>query len=165
MGEVDAAFIQDLEHRPKLAVIEAEGIPLIDLSLLNSSVDDGAIKGLVSEIGDACEKWGFFQVINHGVPPECREKMEVASRKFFEQSKEEKRTARRDEVKPMGYYDTEHTKNARDWKEEFDAAVENPTVISASDEPDDKESPLALICRYAEGLKPCSRCKGWLIEL
>ncbi|KAK2991460.1 hypothetical protein RJ640_016495, partial [Escallonia rubra] len=144
MGEVDAAFIQDLEHRPKLAVIEAEGIPLIDLSVLNSSVDDGAIKGLVSEIGDACEKWGFFQVINHGVPPECREKMEVASRKFFEQSKEEKRKAGRDEVNPMGYYDTEHTKNVRDWKEVFDAVVENPTVISASHEPDDKEVRLLL---------------------
>ncbi|KAK2991233.1 hypothetical protein RJ640_023814 [Escallonia rubra] len=76
--------------------------------------------------------------------------MEVASRKFFEQSKEEKRTAGRDEVKPMGYYDTEHTKNVRDWKEVFDAAVENPTVISASDELDDNESPRALICRYAD---------------
>ncbi|KAK2974698.1 hypothetical protein RJ640_021913 [Escallonia rubra] len=149
MGEVDAAFIQDLEHRRKLAVIEAEGIPLIDLSLLNSTVDDGAIKGLVSEIGDACEKWGFFQVINHGVLTECREKMEVASRKFFERSKDEKRTAGRDEVNPMGYYDTEHTKNVRDWKEVFDAAVENPTVISAPDELDDKESPRALICRWA----------------
>ncbi|KAK2991461.1 hypothetical protein RJ640_016496 [Escallonia rubra] len=144
MGEVDAAFIQDLEHRPKLAVIEAEGIPLIDLSVLNSAAENGAIKGLVSEIGDACEKWGFFQVINHGVPPACREKMEVASRKFFEQSKEEKRKVGRDEVNPMGYYDTEHTKNVRDWKEVFDAVVENPSVISASDEPDDEEVRLLL---------------------
>ncbi|XP_027112400.1 protein DMR6-LIKE OXYGENASE 2-like [Coffea eugenioides] len=141
MGEaaVDPAFVQDIEHRPKPTRIEAEGIPLIDLSALNSPHSDADLARLVSEIGDASQKWGFFQVINHGVPLECREKIELASRKFFALPKEEKLKVGRDEANPYGYYDTEHTKNVRDWKEVFDFSVKNPTFIPASHEPDDQE--------------------------
>ncbi|GKV21247.1 hypothetical protein SLEP1_g31245 [Rubroshorea leprosula] len=81
MGEVDPAFIQDLEHRPKLSPIESEGMPLIDLSPLTNAPD--AIEGLVSEIRDSCKKQGFFQVISRGVPLEQRQKTEDTSRRFF----------------------------------------------------------------------------------
>lgn len=131
MGEVDPAFIQAPEHRPKLTVTEAEGVPVIDLSSLSG--DD-----LVAEIGRACEEWGFFQVVNHGVAAETREKLDSVARKFFALTTEEKRKVRRDEENPLGYYDTELTKNVRDWKEVFDFTVSNPTVIPASHEPDDQ---------------------------
>jgi isopenicillin N synthase-like dioxygenase len=39
----------------------------------------------------------------------------------------------------MGYHDSEHTKNIRDWKEVFDFLVVDPTLIPASGDPDDKE--------------------------
>ncbi|XP_059591869.1 jasmonate-induced oxygenase 2 [Vitis vinifera] len=153
MGEVDPAFIQDTQHRPKLAVIEAEGIPLvgtcstdepnilktndvptplIDLSSANAS-------NHVSQIADASKNWGFFQVINHGVPSESRRKIEDAARKFFALPLEEKRKVSRDEVNPLGYFDSELTKNVRDWKEVFDFVVSTPTVIPVSPDPDDKE--------------------------
>jgi isopenicillin N synthase-like dioxygenase len=142
MGEVDPAFIQDPEHRPKISFTEAQGIPLIDLSpiLTHSSDEVTAVdEGIVREIGDACKEWGFFQVINHGVPLEKRQRIEDASRKFFAQSLEEKRKVRRNDKEVLGYYDTEHTKNVRDWKEVFDFTIEEPTLIPASHEPDDKE--------------------------
>lgn len=142
MGEVDPAFIQDPEHRPKLSIIEADGVPLIDLSPLTSAdsiSDPKSIEVLVREIGNACKNWGFFQVINHGVPLEMREKVETTARKFFAQPLEEKRKIRRDEKCVVGYYDTEHTKNVRDWKEVFDFLVEEPTLVASSTEPDDKE--------------------------
>ncbi|RVW49765.1 Feruloyl CoA ortho-hydroxylase 2 [Vitis vinifera] len=132
MGEVDPAFVQDAQHRPKLAVIEAEGIPLIDLSSANAS-------NHVSQIADACKNWGFFQVINHGVPSESSRKIWDAARKFFALPVEEKRKVSRDEVNPFGYFDTEHTKNVRDWKEVFDFVVRTPAFGPASDDPDDKE--------------------------
>ncbi|WOG82206.1 hypothetical protein DCAR_0101368 [Daucus carota subsp. sativus] len=132
MGEVDQSFIQAVEHRPKLTFTEAQGIPLIDLSISDTQL-------VVSQIGHACENWGFFQVINHGVPVKLREKLESASRSFFAQPKEEKLKVKRDELNPFGYYDTEHTKNVRDWKEVFDCTVENPTILPASPDPDDKE--------------------------
>lgn len=144
MGEVavavDTTFIQEPEHRPKLAFIDAEGIPLIDLSPLTSPNDVPAAKeALVAEIREASKNWGFFQVINHGVPLEKREKLELAAKKFFAQSTDEKRKVRRDEKNPLGYYDTEHTKNVRDWKEVFDFTAEDPTFMPASHEPDDDE--------------------------
>lgn len=143
MGEVaiDPAFIQDLEHRPKTIRTEVEGIPLIDLSVLNSPdnyVSDENLARLVSEIGDASKNWGFFQVINHGVQSEYRKKFFLASKNFFALPQEEKFKVRRDEVNPFGYYDTELTKNVRDWKEVFDISVEDPTFVPASHEPDDK---------------------------
>ncbi|KAF3435683.1 hypothetical protein FNV43_RR22774 [Rhamnella rubrinervis] len=137
MGEVDPAFVQDPEHRPKLTITEAEGIPLIDLSVLNSNDDREAIEKVVREVGSACEQWGFFQVINHGVPLEKRQKIEAVSREFFAQSLEEKRKVRREESSVCGYYDTELTKNVRDWKEVFDFTLEDPTIVPVSPDPED----------------------------
>ncbi|KAJ4962155.1 hypothetical protein NE237_022094 [Protea cynaroides] len=45
---------------------------------------------------------------------------------------------KRDEVNPLGYYDAEHTKNVRDWKEVFDFTVDDPTAIPLSHEPHDQ---------------------------
>ncbi|XP_057787417.1 protein DMR6-LIKE OXYGENASE 2-like isoform X2 [Salvia miltiorrhiza] len=140
MGEVDPDFIQPLEHQPKPESVEARGIPFINLSPLNSQEPDAAaLDHLVSEIGDACKIWGFFQIINHGVPSRVRQRIEKASKEFFALPKEEKRKASRDEANLFGYSDFEITKSVRDWKEIFDCTIENPTVIYASDEPDDKE--------------------------
>lgn len=140
MGEVDPDFIQPLEHQPKPSVLEAEGIPLIDLSPFDSQESDAeSLHRLVAEVGEACRKWGFFQVINHGVPSQVRDRIESASEEFFALPKEEKRKSSRDETNLFGYSDHEITKSVRDWKEIFDCTIENPTVIYASDDPDDRE--------------------------
>lgn len=139
MGEINPDFIQPPEHRPKLSIIEAEDIPLIDLSAINSISDPEAIERIVREIGNACKQWGFFQVINHEVPVDKLQKIEAATRKFFAQPLEEKRKTRRDETNVLGYYEKENTKNVRDWKEVFDLTVEEPTLVPASPDPEDKE--------------------------
>jgi len=105
MGEVDPAFIQDPEHRPRISFTEAEGIPLIDLSPIAQTLHPSSDKvaAVIREIGNACEEWGFFQVINHGVPLEKRQRIEDLSRKFFAQSLEEKRKVRRNDKEVLGY--------------------------------------------------------------
>ncbi|KAI4318386.1 hypothetical protein MLD38_032097 [Melastoma candidum] len=133
MGQVDPAFIQELQHRPNLSFTVDDGIPTIDLSRPR---DDPS---LVTEIGNACKKWGFFQVINHGVPAEKRSRIEDAARSFFALPLEEKTKVRRDEKRVLGYYDTEHTKNVRDWKEVFDITAHDPTCVPASYYPEDSE--------------------------
>ncbi|KAE9605262.1 hypothetical protein Lal_00025463 [Lupinus albus] len=139
MGEVDPAFIQAPEHRPNLHAIEAKGIPLIDLSSLSNNNDPSSLEGLVREIGSASKEWGFFQVINHGASIDLRHKIEEVAREFFAQSLEEKNKVRRDGDQVLGYYDTEHTKNVRDWKEVYDFGVEEPVLIPASFDLNDKE--------------------------
>ena len=129
---IDEAFIQAPEHRPKQTITEAEGIPLIDLS---RSRDE-----LVREIGSACKQWGFFQIINHGVPAEARQRIEAATREFFALPLEEKRKVKKTEKLVLGYYDCECTKNVRDWKEVFDFIIEEPTLFPNSHElANDKE--------------------------
>ncbi|KAI3803679.1 hypothetical protein L1987_31839 [Smallanthus sonchifolius] len=137
MGAVDPTFIQEPQHRPKLTVTEAQGIPQIDLSPLTHLSPD--IQDLVDEVRHACENWGFFQVFNHGVPLESREKLMSAAKRFFDQPVEEKTKVRRDEANPQGYYDTEHTKNVRDWKEVFDVTVQVPTQMFASPDATDDQ--------------------------
>ncbi|XP_027347633.1 protein DMR6-LIKE OXYGENASE 1-like [Abrus precatorius] len=146
MGEVDPVFLQAPEHRPKSSVIEAEGIPLIDLSPINYQEEHtipetvSSIQGLVKEIGSACKEWGFFQVINHKVPLDKRERIEEVAKKFFALSLEEKLKVRRDAVNVLGYFEAEHTKNVRDWKEIYDFNVQEPTFIPPLAEPVDEQN-------------------------
>ncbi|KAL0422677.1 UNVERIFIED_CONTAM: putative 2-oxoglutarate-dependent dioxygenase [Sesamum latifolium] len=121
MGEVDPAFIQALEHRPKPHSVEAQGIPLIDLSPPTPRNSTPVPCRLSSPKLVMRARSGGF------------------SRKFFALPKDEKKKVSRDEVNPYGYYDTEHTKNVRDWKEVFDFTVGEPMVMPASHEPDDRE--------------------------
>ncbi|KAK2975760.1 hypothetical protein RJ640_006847 [Escallonia rubra] len=90
MGECDAATIQ-------LTLEDVNDIPVIDLSLLSSADNAGSNPaGVVAEIGKACEKWGVFQVVNHGVPLELQAKFDLVMKQFFAQPVEEKRKLRKD---------------------------------------------------------------------
>jgi len=144
MGQVDAAFVQAPEHRPKTSVIVDQGIPLIDLSPINYQIEDtiplSCVQELVQEIGSACKEWGFFQVINHKVPLGKRQRIEDAARKFFALDLEEKLKVRRDAVNVLGYFEAEHTKNIRDWKEIYDFNVQEPTFIPPLLDPDHDQS-------------------------
>jgi len=122
MGEVDPAFIQYPQHRPKFSTIQPEDIPVIDISPItnHTASDPCSIEGLVKEIRNASKEWGFFQVSNHAVPLTLRQNIEKASRLFFAQNLEEKRKVSKDENNTTGYHDREHPKNIRDWKEVFD---------------------------------------------
>ena len=55
-------YIQPLEERTSMIqVVPQESIPIIDMP----NWDDPKVG---DSICDAAEKWGFFQIINHGVP-------------------------------------------------------------------------------------------------
>ncbi|KAL9240785.1 hypothetical protein vseg_014963 [Gypsophila vaccaria] len=59
-------------------------IPVIDMS----NTDQATVE---KQICDAAKTWGFFQVVNHGVPLEVMEDVQGAARRFFELPVEEKR--------------------------------------------------------------------------
>ena len=148
---MDQAFVQAPEHRPKPTMTEATGIPLIDLSPLIADGDDAAaVDALAAEVGAASRDWGFFVVVGHGVPAETVARVTAAQRAFFALPPERKAAMRRTEQAPLGYYDAEHTKNARDWKEVFDIFPHEPPppTTQADDElvfvnkwPDDGDLP------------------------
>ncbi|CAN6978799.1 unnamed protein product [Brassica rapa subsp. trilocularis] len=70
-------------------------IPTVDLKggrvFLKKQEGSVTRRGVVVKIGDAAEKWGFFQVVNHGIPLDKMEKMREGIRGFHEQDTESKK--------------------------------------------------------------------------
>ncbi|EOA36757.1 hypothetical protein CARUB_v10012607mg [Capsella rubella] len=86
-------------------------IPIIDLQ-------GGDV---VEKIGEAAEKWGLFQVVNHGIPVEVLEKMIQGMRSFHEQDPEAKKPFySRDHSKGVVYYtnfDLHSNTDAASWRD------------------------------------------------
>eukprot|EP01018_Ginkgo_biloba_P000345 Gb_00277 [translate_table: standard] len=141
VATIDSAFIQSEEHRPRHAYTYYDRVPVIDLSPLQSqSYSDihaakKSLEELVMEVGKACKEWGFFVVINHGVPTDVIRKVRSAAAEFYALPLKEKRKVRRDEQNPLGYFDNELTENVRDWREVFTFVSGEKVELSANSDP------------------------------
>ncbi|KAJ7520295.1 hypothetical protein O6H91_20G077300 [Diphasiastrum complanatum] len=132
--KIDPAFVLPPEFRPKQveALQQLDEIPVIDLAPLLAN-DEKGTQRIVEQVAKASEEWGFFQVINHGVPLKLLDDVEAEALKFFSLPLEEKRKIRRTLESPLGYFDTELTKNVRDWKEVFDFVTRGKLEFAAPD--------------------------------
>lgn len=65
-------------------------IPTIDLSPFSDEGDENGRKKVKDLITEACLEYGFFQVVNHGVPPELLSQAMELSRTYFQYPEEEK---------------------------------------------------------------------------
>ncbi|MCD7467403.1 hypothetical protein HAX54_004824 [Datura stramonium] len=63
-------------------------IPVVDLQGIGS--DSARRKEIVEEIKGAAQSWGFFQIVNHGVPVSILDSILESTRSFHEQPKEDK---------------------------------------------------------------------------
>ena len=94
-------------------------IPVIDYSRLGTS-------SCADDLADACSRFGFFELVNHGLTVEDTTALFREMHRFFAMPAEEKVDLKRTSANPLGYYDQELTKNRRDWKEIFDLAIDQP---------------------------------------
>ncbi|GAB4838418.1 hypothetical protein Ancab_027953 [Ancistrocladus abbreviatus] len=67
-----------------------DSIPVIDFSLLTSGTPDQRSKA-IQDLAKACEEWGFFMVVNHGVPEGLMKAILDKCKEFFDLTTEEKR--------------------------------------------------------------------------
>ncbi|XP_042502945.1 protein DMR6-LIKE OXYGENASE 1-like [Macadamia integrifolia] len=78
---VPSNYVRPISDRPNLLDVQSsdQSIPVIDLQGLNGPNHSHIIK----EIGQACQRYGFFQVKNHGIPEKVNNNMLRVSNEFF----------------------------------------------------------------------------------
>lgn len=120
------------------------GIPLIDLDGVDNK---GTLRAqIIDQVRDACENWGFFQVVNHEIPTSVLEEMMDGIRGFHEQDTEVKKQFYVREFKRkvsfVSNFELFHAPVAT-WKDTLACAM-------APNPPDPQELP--AVCRYGASL-------------
>ena len=98
-----------------------EQTPLVDLSQ----------PGATEAVCRAAPRWGFVQIVQHGIPHELIERVWQQTQTFFALDHEQKRKLLRSQDNAMGYFDQELTKNKRDLKEIFDFGAVSAANLAA----------------------------------
>eukprot|EP01018_Ginkgo_biloba_P004050 Gb_26903 [translate_table: standard] len=84
---VPPSFVRPLNQRHNASeVCTTEHIPVVDLE----GVQGARRSQIVRQISQACQTWGFFQVVNHGVPTSLLEEMKNAVHRYNQEPIEEK---------------------------------------------------------------------------
>ncbi|XP_071712512.1 feruloyl CoA ortho-hydroxylase F6H1-3-like [Rutidosis leptorrhynchoides] len=78
-------YIQPPQERfdTNVEELQNDSIPIIDMSNWNDA-------NVAKSICDAAQKWGFFQIVNHGVPIRVLEDVKDATHEFFKMLPQEK---------------------------------------------------------------------------
>eukprot|EP01018_Ginkgo_biloba_P008651 Gb_28768 [translate_table: standard] len=89
LHDVPQRYIRSVEDRPSPDFTSAPHhlqIPVIDMKKLLEEEEEE-----MGKLHMACQHWGFFQLINHGVPHSFMDKMKASTRQFFGLPLEQKR--------------------------------------------------------------------------
>jgi len=122
--------IQNLDKHPVAETNSmANQVPVIDITDLLSDSSSEPARKAVDEIAFACQTWGFFQVVNHGISTDLIDDVWHQTRRMFSLPNKDKLSILRTKDNPWGYYNNELTKNQRDKKEVFDFTREGVDTI------------------------------------
>ncbi|KAK4855444.1 hypothetical protein QYF36_007402 [Acer negundo] len=93
-------FVRDQTERPTLATTLSSSptddihVPIINLSKLmkanNNTTAADEFHTEIVKLTTACQEWGFFQVVNHGIDQSLLESIEMVAKDFFMLPLEEK---------------------------------------------------------------------------
>ncbi|CAO2832273.1 unnamed protein product [Amaranthus hypochondriacus] len=120
---VPTIFIRSTEDRSKDFDVCDENIsvPVIDLANFRENDDDRKTE-VAKQMVSASKEWGFFQIVNHGIPLETLDKMIECGRMFHEQHPEAKiKYYSRDFSKAFSYVSNHdlYKSNSANWRDNF----------------------------------------------
>ena len=93
--------------------MKSKTVPVIDINRLNRP-------DTLAELDAACREWGFFQVINPGIPQNAIDRLMSETHAFFSLPLDRKREISRTLDNQWGFFDRELTKNVVDLKQVYD---------------------------------------------
>ena len=129
-----AELNDDLDQYPIAESTELVGqVPVIDVGEIVLDSASPAARDAVGQIATACREWGFFQVVNHGIPQALIDATWRETAAFFTGPQSAKDAIMRTRENPWGYYNNELTKNQRDKKEVFDYTTDGVDPIYRSE--------------------------------
>ena len=129
-------------------------VPVIDISEVARNAAGSAASPAIVEIMKACKEWGFFQVVNHGVPDSLTNQACGAMKAFFQQPASFKEAVARTRTNPWGFYNNELTKNQRDKKEVYDYTFDgiDPIYHSRNRWPEFDSEFRTKLCNYRDSV-------------
>lgn len=91
---VPQRYIRPPEERPtsaSLLLSPQSAIPVIDMnSFILPREDDNARQIEMDRLSSACQEWGFFQIVNHGIPHSLLDEIKGVAKEFFNLPLQEK---------------------------------------------------------------------------
>ncbi|XP_027922984.1 1-aminocyclopropane-1-carboxylate oxidase homolog 1-like [Vigna unguiculata] len=122
-------------------------IPIIDLQ--DIKINSSLRAEVVDKIRSACQKWGFFQVINHGIGVEVLNEIIGEIRKIHEQDAEVRKTFySRDSNKKVRYFSNVNPFRGKgaNWRDTISFfLIPNP--------PNPKEIPISIVIEYSKKVR------------
>nr|WLY76782.1 flavonoid 3'-hydroxylase [Panax quinquefolius] len=115
---LNSKFVRDEDERPKVAYNQfSDVIPVISLAGIDDSA--GRRSEICRKIVEACEDWGIFQVVDHGVDTTLVSEMSRLAREFFALPAEEKLRFDMTGGKKGGFIVSSHLQGevVQDWRE------------------------------------------------
>ncbi|KAF0890947.1 hypothetical protein E2562_005070 [Oryza meyeriana var. granulata] len=110
------SFVRDEDERPKVAYNQfSDAVPVISLQ----GIDGAARPEIRASVAAACEGWGIFQVLDHGVDAELVADMARLARDFFALPPEDKLRFDMSGGKKGGFIVSSHLQGeaVKDWRE------------------------------------------------
>ncbi|KAJ1422606.1 Oxoglutarate/iron-dependent dioxygenase [Sesbania bispinosa] len=150
---LESSFVRDEDERPKVAYNQfSNDIPVISLAGIDEV--DGRRAEICNKIVEACENWGIFQVVDHGVDVKLISEMTRLAKEFFALPPEEKLRFDMSGGKKGGFIVSSHLQgeSVQDWREivtYFSYPIKNRDY---SRWPDVPEGWKAVTERYSENL-------------
>jgi naringenin 3-dioxygenase len=163
-SKLNSKFVRDEDERPKVAYnVFSDEIPVISLAGIDDV--DGKRGEICRQIVEACENWGIFQVVDHGVDTNLVADMTRLARDFFALPPEDKLRFDMSGGKKGGFIVSSHLQGeaVQDWREivtYFSYPVRNRDYSRWPDKPEGwvkvteeySERLMSLACKLLEVL-------------